>query len=113
VAGGDCRRRVIDYRVRLAGGDGEPGPVERQVREDIAALGPLTGIRPSIAEIAYALARVLDSGDVTAPAAIARELAARVQSLVVMTAGNRKESVVDQLAARRARAQAAARASGT
>lgn len=37
------------------------GPVEAAVRADIARLGDLDGIRPSLAEIAYSLARYLDS----------------------------------------------------
>lgn len=36
------------------------GPIERQVREDVAELGRLTGSRRSYAEMAYRLARALD-----------------------------------------------------
>jgi hypothetical protein len=85
--------------------------VEAQVRTDVAALGTLTGITRSFAEIAYALARTLDSGESSSPASVARELATRLQSLSVMSGGG--ESRVDQLASRRAAHVAAKRASVT
>lgn len=37
------------------------GPIERTVREDIERLGELTGVAPSMAELAYRLAQSLDS----------------------------------------------------
>lgn len=37
------------------------GSIERQVRDDIAALGELPGITPSLAQLAYRLADALDS----------------------------------------------------
>ncbi len=40
-----------------------PGPIEAQVREDIAALGDLPGITASLAELAYRLAESLDSSE--------------------------------------------------
>lgn len=38
------------------------GPVETAVREDIEALGDLVGVEPTLSEMAYALAREIDSG---------------------------------------------------
>lgn len=38
------------------------GPVERTVREDIEALGGLVGVEPTLAEMAYRLARDIDAG---------------------------------------------------
>jgi len=64
----------------------------------------LTGIRRSHAEIAFALARALDYEEVTAPAPIARELAARLDALNVMAGG--EKTVVDELAEKRRQAQA-------
>lgn len=40
-----------------------PGPIEQQVRNDIAGLGDLTGVGPSLAELAYRLAQSLDSSE--------------------------------------------------
>ena len=39
------------------------GPIERQVRHDIAGLGDLPGVTSSLAELAYRLAESLDSSD--------------------------------------------------
>ena len=61
--------------------DGLWGPIERQVRSDVAEMGPLTGIRRSVAEVCYMLARQLDAGDLPGPAAVARELVARLVEL--------------------------------
>lgn len=84
------------------------GPVERQVRHDIAELGTLTGSRRSIAEICYALARSLDSDEVAAPASIARELAVRLAELErsvdapeVSTGDRIVAAIADELAPRR------------
>lgn len=38
------------------------GPVETAVREDIEAIGGLVGVEPTLAEMAYTLARDIDSG---------------------------------------------------
>jgi hypothetical protein len=74
------------------------GPVERQVRLDIAEMGTLTGARRSIAEICYALARSLDSDELASPASVARELALRLADLE-RTAGGREVSAGDRIAA--------------
>ncbi|MEV6571858.1 hypothetical protein [Streptomyces sp. NPDC051577] len=37
------------------------GPVERAVRDDIEQLGDLAGVEPSLSELAYTLAREIDS----------------------------------------------------
>jgi hypothetical protein len=51
------------------------GDVEARVRADIEALGDLDGVQPSLARVAYTLARALDSGTKgMATAAISREL---------------------------------------
>lgn len=47
----------------LAALAGVPGPIERQVRDDVAELGALSGSRRSYAEMAYRLARALDVDD--------------------------------------------------
>lgn len=59
--------------------DGRSGPIEHQVRADIAALGPLDGARASYAEVAYRLARALDADSeegATGLSGAARELRA-------------------------------------
>ncbi|MEV3980789.1 hypothetical protein [Nonomuraea sp. NPDC049758] len=38
------------------------GPVEKVVRDDVEELGDLVGIEPSLAEMAYRLAREIDAG---------------------------------------------------
>lgn len=38
------------------------GPVEHAVREDIEAIGGLVGVEPTLAEMAYTLARDIDHG---------------------------------------------------
>jgi hypothetical protein len=50
------------------------GPVETAVRGDVAGLGFLTGMRPSLAECAYVLAATLDHGAGARLADVAREL---------------------------------------
>lgn len=40
----------------------ETGPVEKTVREDIEALGVLVGVEPTLAEMAFRLARDIDAG---------------------------------------------------
>lgn len=40
----------------------EPGPVERAVRDDVAEMGDLAGVEPSLSEMAYTLAREIDAG---------------------------------------------------
>lgn len=39
------------------------GRIEEQVRDDIARMGDLPGVGPSLAELAYRLAEALDSSD--------------------------------------------------
>lgn len=59
--------------------EGRSGPIEHQVRADVAALGPLDGARASYAEVAYRLARALDLDSeegATGLAGAARELRA-------------------------------------
>lgn len=61
-----------------------PGPIERQVRADIAKLGDLDGARASYAEVAYRLARALDVDDTegaTGLAGAARELRAALDEI--------------------------------
>jgi hypothetical protein len=67
-------RKATDRRVR-------PGVVERKVREDIAALMSAHPMGESLAEMAYALARVLDNGAGLATAAVNRELRANLLEL--------------------------------
>lgn len=38
------------------------GPVETAVREDVEAIGGLVGVEPTLAEMAYTLARDIDQG---------------------------------------------------
>lgn len=63
---------------------GQRGAIERQVRADVAALGPLTGARASYAQVAYRLARALDLDDgegATGLAGAARELRAALDQV--------------------------------
>jgi hypothetical protein len=57
------------------------GPVERKVRQDIAALVTAHPMGEAIAEMAYNLARVMDEGAGLATAAVNRELRANLQEL--------------------------------
>ncbi len=50
------------------------GAVEDEVRRDIKELGKLQGIQPSLAEIAYSLARYLDNDPGLATAGVAKQL---------------------------------------
>lgn len=87
----------------------EPGgQVERQVRRDIAEMSGLTGVKRSTAEICYALAREIDSGEAGAPAQIAKQLVALLGELERGTTGaevSRVDRIVadvaDELAPRR------------
>jgi hypothetical protein len=88
--------------------DGRGGAIERQVRADIAEMGRLVGIRRSIAEICYMLARELDSGEVPGPAPVARELVARLADLDRVSEGREVSpgdrivaQIADELAPRR------------
>jgi hypothetical protein len=83
----------------VAESDVDGGAIERQVRRDVVDMGALTGIRRSIAEICYALARELDSGELSAPGPVARELATRLAELERSSGG--RVSRVDELAKRR------------
>lgn len=60
----------------LAALAGAPGPIERQVRDDVRALGQLSGSRRSYAEMAYRMARALDadSDEITSLSGASREL---------------------------------------
>jgi hypothetical protein len=58
------------------------GDVETAVRADIEAFGDLAGVQNSLAQMAYRLARVLDSGARgMSAAAIARELRETLREL--------------------------------
>jgi hypothetical protein len=65
-----------------------PGPLETSVRRDIEALGPLTsGVRSTMAEMAYGLARQLDrailaDAEPTAVATLNRELRVTLTQVV-------------------------------
>jgi hypothetical protein len=74
------------------------GPVESQVRLDVAEFGELTGTQRTHAEIIYALARHLDAPDVGSPASVARELSARLNELAASAQGE-EVSRADTLAA--------------
>jgi hypothetical protein len=80
-----CRKRAqrgktaprAEGRLPVAEG---PGPVERQVRADVAALVTAHPMGESLAEMSYALARTLDAGT-DAAAAVNRELRANLVEL--------------------------------
>ncbi|ONF62516.1 hypothetical protein AVR91_0238645 [Amycolatopsis keratiniphila subsp. keratiniphila] len=60
----------------------ETGTLERQVREDIAALGDLADTEPALAELAYALAAAVDRGSDENPIPpLAKELRATLKAL--------------------------------
>lgn len=105
---------MIEGGVTLSGGadvtesDHRWGPVERQVRADIAEMGRLLGVRRSVAEVCYMLARQLDSGEPSAPASIARELLSRLAELDRVSDGREVSpgdrivaQIADELAPRR------------
>lgn len=75
------------------------GPVEREVRLYVTSLGTLTGVKAPIVEICYALARDLDTDGTPSRAAIARELATRLETLEFGEADN--DSPIDEITARR------------
>ncbi len=58
-----------------------PGSVESSVRDDIEALGDLTGVQPSLAASALTLARTIDSADDRTVASLAKELRATLADL--------------------------------
>ncbi|WP_433233746.1 hypothetical protein [Actinomadura nitritigenes] len=68
--------------------DGAPacGPIETAVRGDIARLGELTGIQPSLAATAASLARTLDTGEGAQRAMLARELRETLRALAEVNA---------------------------
>lgn len=72
---------------------GRPGSVETAVREDIDALGDLSGAQPSLAASALALARSIDTADERNVAALAKELRATLGELM----GGRAEPDDDSL----------------
>lgn len=57
------------------------GPVEKKVREDVAALVTAHPMGEALAEMAYSLARTLDEGAGLATAAVNRELRANLIEL--------------------------------
>lgn len=72
-----------------------PGPVEQQVRTDLAALSDLEDLEPSLAQIAYGLARAVDSAALEADKALpqlTRELRACLEQIV---AGRRARAEPD------------------
>jgi hypothetical protein len=82
----------------LQAGPGEPGPVERQVRADIAALVTAHPMGEAIAEMSYALARTLDAGAGMAVAAVNRELRANLIELSRLAIDDADE-LADELSA--------------
>jgi hypothetical protein len=84
-------RRATDRRVR-------PGVVERKVREDVAALMSAHPMGESLAEMAFALARVLDDGAGLATAAVNRELRANLTELSSLAADD-DDDLADELSA--------------
>ena len=61
-----------------------PGPIEQQVRADVAALGVLDGARGTYARVAYRLARALDAegeDGATGLAGAAREMRAALDKI--------------------------------
>ena len=60
------------------------GPVERKVREDVAAVVTRHPMGEALSEMSYSLARVLDEGAGMATAAINRELRANLDALAGM-----------------------------
>ncbi len=74
---------------------GKPGSVETAVREDIDALGDLSGMQPSLAASALALARSIDSADERNVAALAKELRATLGQLMGDGAGSDDDSLGD------------------
>ena len=71
-------------RTTNSASSGEPGPVERTVRSDIAALVTLHPMGEALAEMAITLARSLDEGAGLATAAVNRELRANLLELARM-----------------------------
>lgn len=57
------------------------GPVEMRVRLDVGLLGNLAGTQGSLAEVAYALARLIDEGAGMGTASVARELRLLLQEI--------------------------------
>jgi len=58
------------------------GPVESAVRDDIAEMGDLTGVEPSLAATAYQLAKAMDGGeDPRQLPALAKELRSTLKVL--------------------------------
>lgn len=77
-------RAVADWARTQSEEGSPPGPIERQVRADIAQLGPLDGAKATYAEIAYRLARALDVDDgegATGLSGAARELRAALDAV--------------------------------
>ena len=74
------------------------GPVERQVRADIAALVTAHPMGEALAEMSYALARVIDAGAGLAAAAVNRELRANLMELSRL-ASDDGDDLADELSA--------------
>jgi hypothetical protein len=80
-----CRKRAQRRKSpppagRAPAGPGVPGPVEQKVRADIAALVTAHPMGEALAEMSYALARLLDGG-ADGAAAVNRELRANLAEL--------------------------------
>jgi hypothetical protein len=82
-------------QVPAAGG---PGPVECQVRADIAALVTAHPMGEALAEMSFALARTLDAGAGLAVAAVNRELRANLVELSRLAVDDADE-LADELSA--------------
>lgn len=86
----------------ITSGFGDPagapanGPVEQAVRGDIAQLGELTGVQPSLAATAVTLARTLDWEDPKQHPMAARELR---ETLRLLSEVNAAEDAAARLAA--------------
>lgn len=72
------------------------GPVEQAVRGDIARLGELTGVQPSLAATAITLARTLDVEEPKQRPMAARELR---ETLRTLSEANAAEDAAARLAA--------------
>jgi hypothetical protein len=75
-----CQRLIEPHPPHRVGHRGAPGVRDRQ---DIAALGQLSGVQQSLAETSYILARLLDRGAKgMGAAALTRELRATLDELM-------------------------------
>jgi len=74
------------------------GPVERKVRADLAALVTVHPMGEALAEVSFALARLLDDGAGLATAAVSRELRANLMELSRL-ADDGNDDLADELSA--------------